>query len=89
MSTTDAPEHPRVDDEELLAAIERADSRALNGLPDKRTIAEECAYAPTTILGRVNHLAEAGRVATHRSVPVESGRTGVIVTVELLEDEDD
>jgi len=54
-------------DKQILDAIARADARAVNGLPDGTTVAEEIGLNRKAITERVNQMDDK-RVSTHRSV---------------------
>lgn len=76
-----------VSDEALIAAIDNADSRAVNGLPGPKTIARECDYAPGTVRTRVKQLADSGVVDLHMSTILATDMSGNCLTVEISEGE--
>lgn len=71
-----------VDDETILQAVRAADSRAVNGEPDPKTIAEHCPLSKNRVSRRLGDLESRGEVERHGSVALDQNayfKTAVVV----------
>lgn len=76
-----------VADDELIAAVERADGVCVNGQPDRWAVAEECCLSAERIDQRMRSLAERGHVEMHKSIRM--GEAGAANSYEVITDSDD
>lgn len=72
-------------DDELLAVARRADVRAVNGLPDPKTIARhpDCPLSRTSVTRRLRRLADEGGVTLHESIVAGENHGGTLLTVDV------
>lgn len=65
----------KVSDDELVGAVERAESRAVNGEAHPETIAEEVDLSQPQVAKRLRRLEEQGRVERHCSIKAYNSGT--------------
>ena len=71
MSGVSVADFQRVDDQELAAALNRAEGICVNGLPDRQAVASECSLSPKRVAERLDDLAERGHVAVYEIVRLD------------------
>lgn len=71
MSGVSVADFQRVDDQELAAALDRAEATCVNGLSDRQAVAAECSLTPKRVAQRLNDLADRGHVAIYESLRMD------------------
>lgn len=64
-----------VDDATIIQAIRTADSRAVNGEPGPKTIADECPLSLKRVSRRLKFLEDEGKIERHESVALDTNST--------------